>query len=126
LPWSLFLPDIIIDHIGNRTLGGMLFICAELNAIAFYFTAVLFSRKNLTTRSTRPPDKIALMVSSRLMLKAIRGRRLNSGVMRFLLLLRRHVNHYLTADTDVMLAKALSRFTRILSRGEFPEVVSER
>ncbi len=47
LPWSLFLPDILIDQIGNRTLGGMLFICAELNAIAFYFIVVLLSRKKI-------------------------------------------------------------------------------
>jgi hypothetical protein len=47
LPCSLFLPDLLIDQIGNRTLGGMLFICAELNAIAIYFIAVFLSRRKM-------------------------------------------------------------------------------
>lgn len=45
LPWSLFLPDLLIDALGNRTLGGLFFICAELNAAALYTVGALSSRR---------------------------------------------------------------------------------
>ncbi len=45
LPWSLFIPDLLIDWLGNRALGGMLFICAEMNAALLYTIAVISSRR---------------------------------------------------------------------------------
>ena len=45
LPWSLFIPDLLIDSLGNRALSGMLFICAEMNAVLLYIVAVLSSRR---------------------------------------------------------------------------------
>ena len=44
LPWSLFLPDIFIDSIGNRALPTIMLVCAGLNAAAIYFMAAWFSR----------------------------------------------------------------------------------
>lgn len=47
LPWSLFVPDLLIDQFGNRILPAIFFMCAQLNANVLYFFAVLLGSRKL-------------------------------------------------------------------------------
>ena len=45
IPWSWILLTGLTDGFGTHTLGGTLFICAEMNAILLYAFALLSSRR---------------------------------------------------------------------------------